>query len=230
MKTAVQALVMVLCGFGMLMASEFVKKEYKETIIAIVLDESGSMNEGDKKQKTISGFNEYFESVTSRKEKPKFELTRFNTEKMEVGLEGLKLTAENYQPNAGTPLYDAIGKTIENVDKSFCRHTKILLVIFTDGLENSSTKFSQSQIRSMISEREEKGWTIVYMGSDKGTYLSANDIGISPLNIIRFGDHQFDIGIRALTVETGAMLNGTKVNTTGFFTSEESIKLKEENK
>ena len=100
-------------------------------IVGFVLDESGSMSSS--KAAAISGTNEYVNSLKKdREEHPEhgevyFTLTTFSSgtdglprirtpynmaEILEVG----ELNETNYKPDGGTPLLEAIGKTIEATD------------------------------------------------------------------------------------------------------------------
>src|SRR3990167_7685880 len=88
-------------------------KAAKETAVVLVLDESGYMI--DCKAATMSGFNEYVQSLQKKNEgKMSLTLTRFNTERVKTchfaDIDDVdELTDKNYHPNTGTPLLDAIG-------------------------------------------------------------------------------------------------------------------------
>lgn len=55
------------------------------------------------------------------------------------------MTENEYYVRGCTALLDAIGKTITSLDRKI--ENKVLFVIMTDGMENSSVEFSKSQIR-----------------------------------------------------------------------------------
>ena len=107
-------------------------------ICAFVLDESGSMD--DSKSGAISGTNEYIKTLKKdRKEHPElgeiyFTLNTFHSDKFgksvintiynmapikEVGL----ISDKNYNPDGGTPYLEAVGKTIESIDKFVAERT-----------------------------------------------------------------------------------------------------------
>lgn len=110
--------------------------------ISFILDETGSMQ--TYKQETMAGFNEYIKGLRESDEakKMKFTLTKFNSNKVEMVYDSVKLNKvaelndENYLPDASTPLYDAIGRTIRALETKGSDHC--LVVIQTDGLENAS--------------------------------------------------------------------------------------------
>jgi hypothetical protein len=91
----------------------------KLTYVCFVLDETGSMQEC--KAATISGFNEYVQTLKQAAgAQYLLGLTKFNSTKVEVvyvpkPLAAVDdLTEETYQPDHLTPLYDAVGKTIDS--------------------------------------------------------------------------------------------------------------------
>lgn len=56
---------------------------------------------------------------------------------------------------------------------------KVLCVIVTDGLENSSREVSRDQLAAMISEREQRGWTFIYLGANQDAWGTADTTGFS---------------------------------------------------
>ena len=84
-----------------------------------------------------------------------------------------------------TALYDAIGYAIHKID-SVQRHThrnhraeKVMMVIITDGYENSSREYSLPRIKSMITAKEEAGWEFVFLGANIDAAEVAGEFGIS---------------------------------------------------
>lgn len=153
----------------------------QETIISVVIDESGSME--SLQEKTISGFNEYITTLKQKGVKGRVTLTKFNSVKgAEIVYSNRllsnvpKLNKDTYQPAECTPLYDAIGKTVKKLDRA-CTD-KVIMVIITDGLENASHEYSQSQIREMITSRQNKGWSFVYLGANQDSWAAGGAIGI----------------------------------------------------
>ena len=68
---------------------------------------------------------------------------------------------------------DAIGKTIVSMDREVSN--RVLFVITTDGLENSSVEFSKHQIKNMIKNHN---WEFIFLGADIDAYSEASKIGI----------------------------------------------------
>jgi predicted metal-dependent peptidase len=108
--------------------------------IVVVLDESGSMD--DIRQDMIDALNSLITEQKQISERPaKFTLVKFNDSVTRVVSnrdlrEVSTLTRQDYRPDRSTGLYDALGETID----WFRYETDVLMVIITDGMENSIYK------------------------------------------------------------------------------------------
>ena len=95
------------------------------------------------------------------------------------------LTEKEYFVRDCTALLDAVGTAIEkmeNVQKHLPedhRAGKIIFVITTDGLENSSEHFTQEQIRRKIEAKKECGWEFLFLGANIDAGREAEKIGIA---------------------------------------------------
>jgi len=163
------------------MADNQVNSTEKSRIIMVV-DETGSMMRH--KPVTISSFNEWLDSNRTKEEDedyhPKFSLIKFNTvtklQEYESVETAPRLTNENYSPNNMTALYDALGETLEN----YKEENDNIMVILTDGEENSSRKWTQKMIQEKIKMfTDEKGWIFHYLGANQDAWAVGNSIGIS---------------------------------------------------
>ena len=161
------------------------------TLVAFLLDETGSMMSC--KQATISGFNEYIQTLKNTKQDISFTLTKFNSMKSELvhdcaPLNDVKeLNDATYIPDNGTPLYDAIGSTVRSTEKNKnVKGKKVLVVIQTDGEENASKEYSRQMICDLIKEKEKSGWTFVFLGANIDAYQVANSIGVKASNTANY--------------------------------------------
>lgn len=56
---------------------------------------------------------------------------------------------------------------------------KVLAVIFTDGEENSSTEVSSEDVAKMIANKEDDGWTFIYLGANQDAWDHGGRMGFS---------------------------------------------------
>lgn len=91
-----------------------------------------------------------------------------------------------YNPSGCTAMYDGIGGAIDRIGEVLSdmpeseRPEKNLIVIMTDGEENSSHEYQPSKVREMIKHQENKySWTFLYIGTDISNTEDADRIGIS---------------------------------------------------
>ena len=129
----------------------------QKTIYHLIVDKSGSMSSCI--ENTIIGFNEQVTKIMQmEKEFPEQDmtigLTTFNHEVYHNFFQTQpakvqKLTENTYRPDGGTALLDAIGITVERMEnKDFVNAqeflTTFVVVILTDGFENSSGRYPHS--------------------------------------------------------------------------------------
>ena len=93
------------------------------TLIVVILDESGSMDEN--KSDVIGGYNNFIENEKNVKDdKSRFYLIKFNSI-VNVVHEGVelenvpRLSGINYQPSGHTALYDAVANGIKMAEKEY---------------------------------------------------------------------------------------------------------------
>jgi hypothetical protein len=160
------------------------------TEIVVVLDKSGSM--GSVREDTIGGFNTFLQDQKELPGEAVLTLTMFDAEYsfVERGalLENVKpLSNETYAPGGMTALLDAVGKTINDV---VTRHAsldedekpgKVILVVITDGHENSSREITKkAELVKMVKKQEEDyGWEIVFLGADIDAWGEGSSMGFS---------------------------------------------------
>lgn len=165
----------------------------KSTLVVFVLDRSGSM--ASCATETISGFNAYIDELKAQKQTGmRFSMVQFDSQ----GIDTLYTAAEladvkhlndaTFLPRGGTPLYDAIGKTVNTNRPDTSKH-KVLFVTLTDGAENASVEFSLDAIRSLIKEMEDKhAWTFAHIGVGVAGWEAAQKYAygtLSASNIMR---------------------------------------------
>ena len=87
------------------------------------------------------------------------------------------LNQTTYMPRGGTPLYDAVGRSIAEVEAGN-PDGKVVFVIITDGEENSSREFDRDDVFNRIAAKRKAGWEFVFMGANVDAYASGAAMGI----------------------------------------------------
>lgn len=139
----------------------------------IIVDESGSMSSIEKQ--AVSGMLETLNSIKeSQKRIPDVTQTvtliTFNSEHLSTLYncslaESVDTDSIRYLPSGCTPLYDAIGTGISRLKEVAHKEDNVIVTIITDGYENSSNRYSLSDIKRMIEQQKELGWTVALIGT-----------------------------------------------------------------
>lgn len=155
----------------------------------ILLDESGSMY--PIKDQIISGFNETLETIrhaakTIPNQEHVISMFSFNgirVNEMYFGqpVEAVKkIDDETYDPNASTPLLDALGHAMSKVKAVLPNENyKVVVTILTDGMENASREYSWDVIKKMIQDLKQAHWDFTYIGTDHDIEKVALNLSIS---------------------------------------------------
>ena len=164
------------------------KNDY--THITVILDRTGSME--SIRDDIIGGFNAFLEEQQKLPGKATMTLVQFDSQdpyevicRFALASEVPKLDRNVYVPRASTPLLDAIGRGINDLEASIghiddkAQPSKVVLAIVTDGQENASREFNRTQIVKMIEEKTKKNdWQFVFLSSDLAAIRDAEAYGI----------------------------------------------------
>ncbi|MBQ4306847.1 MAG: VWA domain-containing protein [Bacteroidales bacterium] len=156
----------------------------------IILDESGSMS--SIYNATLASMNEVLSGI--RKNQEEFPDQRHYVTIVTFegsGIEGVKtrrdrvpietvapFTEKDYRPGGCTPLYDAMGKTLNELEGMIRPEDKVMATVITDGMENSSQEYSGRIIKNLVSRLRQKGWVLAYIGANQDSIEVARDLNI----------------------------------------------------
>jgi uncharacterized protein YegL len=159
------------------------------TEIIMIVDKSGSMQA--KLTDTIGAFNAFLDKQKKEPGEAKVTLTLFDTT-YNLAYNGVPLAdvqpfnMNNYVPAGMTALLDAMGKTIDEVgarlDKTSEaeRPEKIIVVILTDGEENSSVEYKHEQVMQKVEHQKAAyNWEFVFLGASKVALDHARGLGVT---------------------------------------------------
>lgn len=197
----------------------------KPVHITFLLDRSGSMS--SLHSDVVGGFNSFLTEQKAQPGKACLTLVQFDSGGIDTIHDAVKLAdvpemkPEDFQPRSSTPLLDAIGRTVASVQaridsrKSASKKDEVnLVVIYTDGQENSSHEFTKAQVKALVEAKTAEGWTFAYMGSDLNAYDEAGSIGISVANTSSFDNNSVGTQAAYASVST-ATSNLRSVASTG---------------
>jgi hypothetical protein len=182
--------VLILAGASIIGAPDLFGGHMKAnyTHIALLLDRSGSM--GIVQDDTIGGVNHYFESQRNQPGTRTVTLAQFD-DQYELLYQRVALadvaprTRANYEPRGWTALHDSIVRFIDDTGAALAklpeheRPEHVLVVIQTDGQENSSKLYRASDVRARIEhQRDVYRWEFVFLGANQDAVLAAEKLGI----------------------------------------------------
>lgn len=163
------------------------KKKLLPVEITLVVDRSGSM--ASIAREVIGGVNAFYAEqkkqageavVTFHQFDNVFETVFYKVPLKEVqNLDGF-----TYVPRGMTALNDAIGRTISSLDLE-SKAPKMLMVM-TDGEENSSKEYKITQVKELVEKAKAKGVQVIFMGANIDAFEVGNQYGIDANNIAQF--------------------------------------------
>ena len=154
----------------------------------IILDASGSMSSIEKQ--AVDGVNETIQTIREAQKKHSSQehyvtLVSFNTSEIKKIYDGepaadvKELSRKDYKPNCCTPLYDAMGFSITDLQRKLEEGDKVLVTVITDGEENASEEYDGKAISSLVDKLKNEGWVFSYIGANQDVMKVAAKISIS---------------------------------------------------
>lgn len=154
----------------------------------IILDESGSMS--CIKRLALNGLNETLQTIRMAQkdfpdQKQFVSILSFDTSHMKFLRNKKSITEvqdleqKEYNPNGGTPLFDAIGIGVNSLINDVTPNDSVLVTIITDGEENSSKEYTGRTIATLISSLKNQGWLFTYIGANQDAVQVASTININ---------------------------------------------------
>ena len=153
----------------------------------IILDESGSMATIAKQ--AVSGLNETFQTIRNAQKEHQeqqhfISFVTFNSARIKSVMNRQKVESDkklkwtDYKPDDCTPLFDAMGRSLNNLKNHVSDEDVVLVTIITDGYENASREYSGRDIKNLVAELKAKGWVFAYIGTNQDVDAVADDMGI----------------------------------------------------
>ena len=153
----------------------------------IVLDASGSMY--SIRNEAIAGVVETIQTIrTAQKDNANqehlFSLVVFNGRSIATVYDRMPidkvpdLDANDYQPTDNTPLYDAMGNAITNLQRYINDDDNVLVTVITDGYENSSVEWNHQRVFQLVEDLKNKNWLFTYIAANQDALIVAKAMGV----------------------------------------------------
>lgn len=194
-------------------------KNTKELVV--LLDRSGSML--TIQDQVISGFNELLSKNSG--DNVFVSLFQFDDQFDEV-YRGLsiktapRLSKSNFIPRGMTSLYDAIVRTVREMD-SIPGGSQAVFVIVTDGGENSSKEYNLEQVKKAIDTLKEKKFEVMFIGANQDAILTAKTFNIPARSSLTFG---------ANAVGTQSAFGAMAASTQSYYSNNAAVNFDEEDR
>lgn len=194
------------------------------TDITVVVDKSSSM--ANQIGPTIEGFNAFLADQKKAEGRATISLIQFS-DKIQTDYEGLnvndahELSEKTYVPSGMTSLNDAVGTAILRAQERHRRMAeadrphKTIIVVLTDGQENSSKEFNGPQgldnLKTLIERRQTEGWNFLFLGQDLNAQGVAQQYAIPQAQAMSYKGnsrgikHVYDAASNAISNTRGAL-------------------------
>jgi uncharacterized protein YegL len=197
----------------------------EKTEILCVLDRSGSMSRII--DDAIGGFNEFIKDQKEIEGEATMSVALFddnyqllydNVDIKEVE----EFDRKTWTLGGMTALNDAIGKMINDVENRRAKQSedekasKVLVVIVTDGYENSSKEFTAQQVKDLISKKKKDDWQFIFLAATDDAFTTSSGYGISAGNTMQFTANSTGTITMSNAVNNATRLyRSTSLNSTG---------------
>lgn len=159
-----------------------------KTFMVVILDRSGSME--SKQSDVIGGYNRFLQDQKALPDPCRIFGTSFNTDfsimqPIAPIQAAVELHRGNYIVGGSTALLDAFMHTVMQAEKEKQADERVLVLIITDGEENSSRETTYEKVAEMVKAKEALGdWTFTYLGVSLDKWHRQS--GFSKGNIISY--------------------------------------------
>jgi Mg-chelatase subunit ChlD len=165
-------------------AASRTKTRKGRTYEVIIVDESGSML--NLRESVVTGVNEFVNAFKDTK-RVRFVVAWFDwnpgTPMIRYKIDNVRardvqpLTAADYNPRGGTPLFDTILEVVAKLDGMVEDGDGVDVTIITDG-KNNKGEATASAVAQCIEAHEKKGWSFTYMGTKVNAEAVAAEMGM----------------------------------------------------
>lgn len=162
--------------------------------VFVALDRSGSMS-GEKWTSAIDSINDYITNLQKEEVEGDVTVIAFDSNmqgnvRLEPILENKsiayfkRISPEVLTPSGMTPLYDAAAHVMDLALKS--KAERAVVVIMTDGAENSSREYTQISVKEKVNTVTKKGYEVIFLGANFDVSQYAAQAGLNQTKMRSF--------------------------------------------
>jgi len=129
-------------------------------------------------------------------------------------------------PRGMTALHDAVGTTVTTLGTQFAaqeeddRPGKVIVVVVTDGGENSSREYTGDQVKTLVKQQaDEWGWTFIYLAANVDAFATGAGLGFAKGQSIGYTANS--VGTQSVYAAASAAVTRTRNGGSAAFTDEE---------
>lgn len=155
------------------------------TELVMVLDKSGSM--ASMAPAMVAGYNALVERQKQTEGEVLVTTVLFDTNVRSLYVRlplryVPELTLADYRPGGCTALLDGLGQAVSLVkarqEEDGKKPERTIVVVMTDGCENSSGEYDGQGVKALVEERRQAGWEFVFLGASIDSFATASRLGI----------------------------------------------------
>lgn len=166
--------------------------------IHVLFDRSGSM--GGREGDVQNWYKIFVEEQKKAPGKCTLSLATFDSQGYDTVIEWADIqnvsASFRLKPRGGTPLLDSTARSINELGTRLAampeseRPSKVIVVIQTDGEENSSYKYTLETLKALITQqRNVYNWDFMFLGADIDAYSDAAGMGFSTASVANYGSN-----------------------------------------
>lgn len=199
------------------------------THVYAILDRSGSM--GGLEKSTLEGYNGFVKKLKGSSARLTTVLfdDQFETPVKNVHIADVKpMNDKTYFVRGGTALVDAVCTTLKGT--KIPKADKALVLIITDGEENSSREYDTKDMKALVEKLEGQGnWTFTYIGANQDAWAVAQKYGFAHGNVATYKSTVSGTAqtYTTMAVNTAAFAASGSANTRNYFSQEDQETLEE---
>lgn len=199
------------------------------TFIAALLDRSGSME--SIKDDTAGGFDAFIAEQAKQGGRVEVTLAQFDTE-FEYVYHQLPIGAVpplRLEPRGGTALLDGVGRLVTDMGRVLAarpaaeRPGLVVVVITTDGQENSSREWTVAKLRELITQQQDVyRWKFVFLGANIDAVQTGASYGIPMASSLTYAASS--MGTRSAYAMASGLVTNMRDGGVGGFTDDDRAK------